>query len=73
MQPSVNFNQEEIKELIAEVSKSKPNQTKVKSLVKKFDIEFSTDPIEQMTLVLKKIDLGYLGLHSKNLQIQDSK
>ena len=51
-----SFNQDEIKELITEVSKEKPNQSKVKLLTKKFDIQFSKDPIEQMTLVLQKID-----------------
>ncbi len=53
---SLGFNQDEMRELVAEVSKNKPDPGKVKSLTKKFDIEFSEDPIEQMTLVLNKIN-----------------
>jgi len=66
-------NQEEMRELIREVSKSKPDQMRVKALVKKFDIEFSRDPIEQMTLVLQRIDVAGLGQHLKNLEIKEEK
>jgi hypothetical protein len=48
--------EEEIRDLVQEVSKARPNLSKVKSLVKKFDIEFSQDPIEQMSLVLERFN-----------------
>jgi len=66
------FDEAEIRELINEVSKEKPNHNRVKALVKKYDIQFSTDPIEQMTFVLQKIDTKGLGRFSKNLEIKES-
>ena len=72
MQSNIDFNPFEMQELIEEVSKQKPNQTKVRLLTKKLDIKFSADPIEQMTLVLQKIDVGAFGKYSKDLQIQES-
>ncbi len=46
---------EDLKDLVHEVSKERPNLSKVKTLVKKLDIEFSQDPIEQMSLVLQSL------------------
>jgi hypothetical protein len=46
---------EDLKDLVHEVTKDRPNLSKVKTLVKKLDIEFSQDPIEQMSLVLQSL------------------
>ena len=72
MMNNLKLVQEEMKELISEVSKKHPDQSRVKSLVKKLDIEFSSDPIEQMTLVLNKINLAGLGRASKDITFSDN-
>jgi hypothetical protein len=46
---------EDLKDLVHEVTKERPNLSKVKTLVKKLDIEFSQDPLEQMSLVLQSL------------------
>jgi len=46
-------NEQEIIELISEVSSEKPNHERLRVLLKKYNIEFSDNPLEQMSLVLK--------------------
>jgi|JI10StandDraft_1071094.scaffolds.fasta_scaffold3441343_2 hypothetical protein len=43
-------------ELVSELQKNSPNQTKIKELFLKLSLPFSTDPIEQMATVLMAID-----------------
>jgi hypothetical protein len=43
-------------ELVSELQRNSPNQTKIKDLFLKLSLPFSNDPIEQMATVLIAID-----------------
>jgi len=56
----------DVRDLVEEISKNKPNLSRVKNLTRKFDIQFSSDPIEQMSLVLQRFDHLGSGLFLKS-------
>ena len=56
-------------ELISEISKPRPNSEKIRVLTRRLEIEFSDDPIEQMTLVLKRINDASPGTHLQEIGI----
>lgn len=44
-----------MEELVGELTKNRPNQKKVKKLMQEQGLDYSTDPVEQMTRVLSAV------------------
>lgn len=50
---SVQSSPQKIRELVGELSKQKPDEVKVKQLMKQLNIPYSKDPIERLNMVFQ--------------------